>query len=160
MRKAPEENPQALTWRKWLNAALKAAFENWWVFLLVLQGSAPQSRDPQGKENPGCPCLFTRDDLKEKKELVPQTVRQGNGVISQTSHWTACLGLGHAVGVLHSLPWLSEVSLEWTWRKSKKKGLVFPKALWVLYSTPNNPPEWIHSVFSRLPSPTTFALSD
>ena len=61
-------------------------------FLLVLQGSATQSRDPQGKENPGCPCLLPRDDLKEKKELVLQTVKQGNGVIfSDVS--------------LNSLPW-------------------------------------------------------
>ena len=81
-----------MKWRKWLNAALKMALENLWVFLLVLQGSATQSRDPQGKENPGCPCLLPRDDLKEKKELVPQTVRQGNGVIfSDVS--------------LNSLPW-------------------------------------------------------
>lgn len=57
------------------------ALENWWVFLLVLQGSATQSRDPQGKENPGCPCVLPGDGRKEEKELVPQTVRQGNGVI-------------------------------------------------------------------------------
>ena len=111
-------------------------------FLLVLQGSATQSRDPQGKENPGCPCLLPRDDLKEKKELVLQTVKQGNGVIfSDVS--------------LNSLPWpgtycgssythcLNFQRYPWSGLGGslKKKGLVFPKALWVPYSTPNNPPE-------------------